>query len=303
MRPVDHHLALLARDQWGTFSAGQARAVGASRSLIDRRVRSKEWVRFAEGSFGLPDWPPSFERSLFAGLHAADGRALVGAMSAAALLGVQGFPRNRLEILVPHGARNRNPIAVVRQTRRMPARQMTVRRLPCPPVERVVCEVARHVGPRRLGAVVDDLVIARRTTLPRIQREYLGLAVPAWPGYRVVAQVLAARGEEYVPTRSELERKADRILATIPGPAPRHEVSVGDRVEMPQIVDRLYVAERLIVEIDGRAWHTRVADLVRDRRRDRRAAILGYTTFRFGHEEIDHDADGVRADVMSYLGR
>ena len=303
MHPVDHHLALLAQDQWGTFADRQARSLGASRSLIDRRVRSKDWIRFAEGSLGFPDWPPSFERSMFAGLHAAHRDAVVGGMSAAALLGFKGFPRNRLEILVPHGTRNRSPLVVVRQTRRMPARRVLVHGLPCPPVERVVCEVARRVGARRLGIAVDDLIVNGRTTLARIQREYLALAVPAWPGYRTVAEMLAVRGDEYVPSRSELEQKADRILATIPGPPPKKEVQIGDRTEMPQIVDRLYEDEKLIVEIDGRPWHTRINDLVRDRRRDRRAAILGYATFRFGHEEIDGDPDGVRAETKAYLGR
>lgn len=302
VHPVDHALALLAQDQFGTFSCRQALRLGASRSLLHRRVASGRWLRFAEGSLGFPGWPPSFERSLWSGLHAAHPSAQVGPLSAAALYRMRGFARNRLEILVPHDARNRNPLLVVRQTRRMP-QPVLVNGLPCPPLERTVCDVARFVGPRRLGAAVDDLLVSRRTTIARLQRTYLDLAVPAWPGYAVMAKVLAVRGEEYVPPRSDLERELDRVLSTIPGLPPRREVQIGDRVEMPHIVDRLYAPEKLIIEADGRPWHTRVADLVRDRRRDRRAAALGYTTFRYGHEELSGDVEEIRAEIKSFLGR
>ena len=180
---------------------------------------------------------------------------------------------------------------------------VSVNGLPCPPLERTVCDLARFAGPKRLGAAVDDLLVHGRTTLARLQRTYLDLAVPAWPGYAVMAKVLAVRGDEWVPPRSELERLLDRALATIPGKPPRREVQVGDRTEMPQIVDRLYDDEGLIVEGDGRPWHTRVADIARDRRRDRRASALGLTTFRYGHEELTDDLEGVRNEVKSFLRR
>src|SRR5688500_6952124 len=107
-------MSLLAQDQWGTFADRQAKRAGASRTLIARRVDRGHWTRFAEGSLGFPDWPASYERSLWAALHCADELAVVGGRAAAALYGAIGFPRNTLELLVPFSARNRNPIALVR---------------------------------------------------------------------------------------------------------------------------------------------------------------------------------------------
>lgn len=38
---------------------------------------------------------------------------------------------------------------------------------------------------------------------------------------------------------------------------------------------------RLILEADGRRWHTRLEDFDRDRQRDIEASLLGWTVLRF----------------------
>jgi very-short-patch-repair endonuclease len=115
--------------------------------------------------------------------------------------------------------------------------------------------------------------------------------------------VLADRIDGYEPTRSELERELDAILVTVPCPPPLREVQLGDRVEMPQIVDRLYIDPRqLIVEGDGRLWHARLEAMTRDRARDRRALELGYPTARYGWHELRHERDDVRREICSILG-
>ena len=55
----------------------------------------------------------------------------------------------------------------------------------------------------------------------------------------------------------------------------------------------------LIVEADGRRWHTRTADFARDRRRDRQAATRGWLTVRISWEELMSDPGGVAADLRA----
>ena len=61
------------------------------------------------------------------------------------------------------------------------------------------------------------------------------------------------------------------------------------RAADPRRVDSLIGAWTLIVEADGRAWHTRVADFARDRRRDHDALAHGHLVLRFGWEELVED--------------
>ena len=52
---------------------------------------------------------------------------------------------------------------------------------------------------------------------------------------------------------------------------------------------RWSAAWALVIEADGRAWHTRVEDFERDRRRDAEAAAAGYLTLRFTHHQLTHE--------------
>ena len=53
-------------------------------------------------------------------------------------------------------------------------------------------------------------------------------------------------------------------------------------------VDAYISVWRLIVEGDGRRWHTRKADYERDRLRDNEATAHGYAVLRFTYEMLRH---------------
>ena len=55
----------------------------------------------------------------------------------------------------------------------------------------------------------------------------------------------------------------------------------------------------MILEGDGRAWHTRADDFERDRRRDAEAAAAGLLTLRFTCYQLAHEPDWVRHVVLS----
>ncbi len=78
---------------------------------------------------------------------------------------------------------------------------------------------------------------------------------------------------------------------------------LGLRVEVQVQIDGvgrvdLLVEGRLIVEIDGRRWHS---DFERDRRRDASAAIGRYRTLRFTWKQVLYDWPGVQAAVLAAL--
>ena len=66
---------------------------------------------------------------------------------------------------------------------------------------------------------------------------------------------------------------------------------------MSGLVDAAYCDVRLILEADGRRWHTRIRDLRRDHLRDAEAARVGWQTLRFLYEEIVGDPGNVAATV------
>lgn len=54
----------------------------------------------------------------------------------------------------------------------------------------------------------------------------------------------------------------------------------------------------IVVECDGREWHTSPAQIARDRKRDRYMEALGYTVLRFTGHEIHCMADRCAREVM-----
>lgn len=63
------------------------------------------------------------------------------------------------------------------------------------------------------------------------------------------------------------------------------------------------VRGRLIVEVDGRAYHSDERAFVEDRRRDRAAVIAGYRVLRFPAQDVLHDIESVIGHIRQALDR
>lgn len=62
---------------------------------------------------------------------------------------------------------------------------------------------------------------------------------------------------------------------------------------MPGRVDFLLPDQRIVIEADGRRWHTRIADFDRDRWRDNQAAAHDHRVMRFTWVHLNHFVDDV----------
>lgn len=111
---------------------------------------------------------------------------------------------------------------------------------------------------------------------------------------RLVADVLAG-------CESELELYGYRAVFDVPGL--RHAVrQLTIRVGgVTYRADLAYETERVIVELDGRAYHASPAQWSRDIARDLALATVGWQTVRLSHARLMTDVDGVRRDVLAVL--
>lgn len=298
--PVDVAVALFAAHQDGNFSVAQAKDVGATRSLIHRRTSAGRWLVHGPAVIGLPGFPETPRCRLWQALLDAGPVAMASHGSAAALHRLDGFHLGEPEILVPHGAHHRNAAGTVHQTRRMPL-PVTAGGIPATPLVRTLLDLAPRLGPVRLGRVLDEVVVRGDASLPAIERGLEWMERTRRAGAVNLARALDGRTRGYVPSRSELERLLDAVLATLPFPAPEHEVTLPNRALEPHRVDRLFRHPPLIVEADGRLWHARLQDLERDRRRDRHALRLGFPTVRYGWTDLTRDAHEVREELLDLL--
>ncbi len=285
----DPEVAAIAAVQMGVFARFQLLAAGVDPSRIKRRLQSGDWERLAPGVYGLPGHRESWARRLWVAYLAAGADAIVSHEAAASDYRVPGFPQGPLTITVPHPQHQRVAGATIHQSRVIERHHWIVlygRRTTT--LARTLVDLAAWTSYSRLDAAYEYALVTDHLTQARMAACFAELLHPARRGMTKLGTILDARGPGHVPAASELERMlfaACDLVGLTPlrqFPLPGHQIVTG-------CVDAALVEAKLILEADGRRWHTRVADFRRDRERDKAAARVGWQTMRFTHEELVED--------------
>ena len=267
-------------------------ALGHTRAFARARVESGRWQVVHPSVYCAHTGPLSFESRCEAALrHVGRGAALDGA-TAAQLHGLAGYERAGIEIVVPHERRVRQrPDLVVRRCRTWNGAPTRIRcGLPVVDVERAVL-IATTRAPGALPATVQqglttpDRLAARLDELGR---------------FRGRAAVAAAVTEAVGGSRSWLEAAFRRLVAEagLPPPVQQHPVDAGGR---RVTLDACYPAERVAIELDGRAYHLAATDWAADLRRQNAVVLAGWTLLRFTASDLRDCPGAVVAAVRRAL--
>lgn len=295
MTSADLAVAKLARTQHGAWSRRQALAVPMSPRSIHVRVRSGEWLRLDAAVFGHVAATPTWERSVMAAVLA-EPWAVASHRSAAILHGLDGFRRGRPEITILPGANARGRLAIAH--RGVDVRTTVVRGIPSVTLDQVFIDLAQVASEPRLRAALAAQADQRPTLLDSVRDRYCELAPRGGRNLRKLQAVLDRFGAGDVPTGSELEVQLARVMSDPRIPPISWQAPFPGRCAGAQRVDGLIPAWSLVIEGDGRAWHTRAEDFERDRRRDAEAAAAGLQTLRFTWFQLRHEAAWVRGIVL-----
>lgn len=109
------------------------------------------------------------------------------------------------------------------------------------------------------------------------------------------AAILNCRPQDLL-TRSELERRALRMVRAHRLPLPEANVRL-----LGYEVDLLWRETRLVVELDGRAWHDTAEAFERDRRRDATLTARGWRVLRFSWRQVVNEPRWVAATIAATL--
>jgi hypothetical protein len=292
---VDRAVDDLARRQHGTFSRRQVAESGGSHRVIERRLASGAWIQLCPGVYALPSHPPSWHRQLKAAELSRPG-AVVSGRAAVALHGLADMRPGRPEITVAPGSSGRCPIATVHRSGFVePVEEQGIL---CNSVRQSLFDVAGRVSRRYLARLVDDGLRQNLVTTRDLSERCIHLAPTRLPGLPAMRELLITRGEDFVPPCSELEALLYGVLDRLDEPYER-QARFPWTPDGPSRVDALIPRWRLIVEGDGRAWHVRFDDFMRDRERDRAALAHGYRTVRYTFWDLRDSPEA----VLTYLRR
>ena len=294
----DLPLREVAARQRGLVTVSQAAGLGFDKATRHRLVDGRRWRRRAPRVLELVGSVACDEQDALAAiLDAGAGAALAGS-SALAWWGVSGNQlrpfhvvrwRDRSTTTGP-GDRRHEPVL-------LPAHHVV--ELDGIPVEvpaRALFDVA---GSRRRGVerpwfvakverMVDnawsDRLVSGRTLHAMLDE----MAQRGRPGIRVMRQVLATRGLDYVPPASNLEARAAKIVADAGLPPLRRQVNSGDQRTWIGRVDLRAPDVPLIVEVQSERFHSSLIDRQLDADRIARLQHAGFVVVEVTDAQVWH---------------
>ncbi len=285
MNTPERRVRSIALRQHGAITRRQALAAGFTDDRLVRRVERGEWLRLERGVY-LVFGDPGPATRLMAAVAALP--AVISHGSAAETHGLRASSRGQPEVTVPHRFTNKFAGVVVHESTDLDAGQIVeIDGLPVTTPSRTIFDLAKRLGHHRLQRVIDDAIVRRLTSVEDLQDLLASIGRRGRPGTANMRRLLATMTESYVAPESELERRLIDLLASAGLPAPVLQMRLPWRSHVDGRVDAAYPDHRLIIECDGRRWHTAAESFERDRRRDNLAQLAGWRVLRFTWADVN----------------
>ncbi len=219
---VDSAVERLSRLQHGAWSRRQVLVAGGSGSLIDRRLRSRAWVRLDSSVYGSPAAPPTWQRSVMAAVLA-EPWAVASHRSAAVLHRLDGLSTRPPGDHDPPGRQRPRP-ARARPPSRGHEGQQRSSRIPASPWTRSFIDLAQVTSEARLGQPSHALLTKTGTCCEQVRDRYVRARAPGWSGpAQATDRARAVRCRSTASTESELE--ARMRLTVHPSRRPTHRMA------------------------------------------------------------------------------
>jgi hypothetical protein len=281
-------IAALAGEQHGVVTRTQLLDAGLSADDVDRRIRAGRFHRLHRGVYAVGHRTLTAEGRWIAAVLSAGPGAVLSDASAAMAWDLRRSAGGVIHVSVATRAgRDQRPGVRVHRRETLTPQDMTVHRnVPITTATRTIVDLARTLEGRALEALIDradqrglvdfrELRAAGPVSLKTVLAQYQGTA-----------------------TRSELEERFLQLCDKAGIPRPETNVRIAGLE-----VDFVWRDRRLIVEVDGYAYHRSPRALERDRERDVILGMAGWCVRRFTWRQITHRAAWVAAAVNGESAR
>jgi predicted transcriptional regulator of viral defense system len=300
--PRDLRIARLAAAQHATLAVRQLVGLGLSASAVRERVARGRLHRVYAGVVAVVPLELLTRKGwTMAATLACRPSTLATHRSAAALHELRLAQRAWVDVATPGAKGHRRPgIRVHSGTTLSPADAGAVDGIPCTTLARTLLDVADDATPRELERAL-DVAEQRRVLDMRAIDDVLSRA-EGRRGAKRLRAVLAEHDVGSTLTRSALEEALLAIARAAGLPPDAANVWIAFPDGGGAEADFVWRAQRLIVEVDGRAPHTIRRAFDADRRRDARLMLLGWRVVRFTWQQVMREPAYVAATLRGLLG-
>ncbi|MBS1845521.1 MAG: type IV toxin-antitoxin system AbiEi family antitoxin domain-containing protein [Actinobacteria bacterium] len=281
--------------QKGVITHAQLIALGVGPRTIKRwvgagRLRSVHRELYAFGPLAL-----TRHGKWLAAVLAMGPNAFLSHQSAAALWGLRG-DRPKVDVTAPRGKQVRPGRKGIQVHRcQFDPVEVTVRSgISVSTVARTLFDLAERSRPYELKDAWDEADRLKLLRVPEVVAVY-----ERGRGRRARTQIrplLLAEQRYLEDTASPLEDRFAEFVIARRLPPPQFNVLVGE-----DVVDALWPAARLIVELDSWEFHGHRAAFEEDRDRDTDHLLAGYRTIRVTHRKLSEQPDRLAAQIRTLL--
>lgn len=294
---VERSINRMAASQRGNVTRAQLKSLGLGGDAIDYRLRTGHLRLMFRGVYLVGPIAPPGAREMAAVL-ACGGGAVLSHFSAATRWKLLRFPARdaAVDITLPRRRLHQRAGIRLHYVLSAPADELTrVDGIPITSPARTLLDVAAALPPAELEqsmAQAERRHLTSRTRLATLLARY-----PARRGTRALRSLLEAP-ERPALTRSEAERRFLALIRRARLPAPATNASIGQRE-----VDFLWRRARLVVEVDGFAFHSDRAAFEADRLRDAELVARGLTVIRITWRQIADEPEALLVRLAGALAR
>lgn len=291
----------------GIISAAKLSELGCGDRNIGQLVERRELATMMPGVYRSAQWPCGREQ-IMAAVCARNPAALIAFTTAGQLWGLRRTTDTRIFVLVPHGRSPEMEGIMVHRCRRIDAVDIVERpdgiRLTSPP--RTVFDSADMIGAEATASVLEQMLNDRMVTFGTVVDTVHRLYHPRRPGSKTMLEVIGSRPAWRAALQSDLEVRVlqEMVRQGLPAPITQFPTTLPNGRKI--FIDFAWPGVQLAVEVDHPAWHAGALSSHRDKGRDRKLAIVGWTTSRITNIDVDgglRDAVGDIAAILTRLTR
>lgn len=289
-------IAELASRPRGVVTASQLRAAGFDRQAIKRRLRAGRLHRLHRGVYLVGHRVAPAGAAELAAVLACGAGSVVSHDTAARLWRLPAFldGNGPIHVTVPGRDARSRPGVVVHRVRALSRRDVRrVDGIPATCPARTLLDLASVLPLHEL-----ELTLADARALGLVSdRDLSDVLTRAGTrrGAGVLRRLLELERSDGL-SRSEAERRLFALVRAAGLPLPKKNARVG-RLQ----VDFLWLREKLIVEVDGYAYHSSMRAFERDRERDAQLAARGHTVIRVTWRQLRDGPEAVVARIAAAL--
>lgn len=280
----------LATRQHGRLARAQLERLGISNGMLRGWLATGYATRVLRKVYAIGHLAPSREADLWAAVLYAGPGAMLSHATAAHRYGLLKHPPALIEVSTPRGTPSVPGVLIVHRQRRI--RRVLADGLPITTIERTMLDLAASADPRLVRHALAELDYRRRLDVGALQNACgRGLR-----GSTALRRALAVHQPRLAYTNQELEARFLLWCERFGLPIPQFNVWVHG-----VLVDAHWPEHRLVVELDGGANHTSVAQLRRDRRNELKLRGYGLTVVRYDWDLLHDSPVAMRTDLIAQL--